>query len=230
MRERRWLSWVVAVATSVGLFGCVDGAGGAPQGGQIGGVHGAEGGCDEEKEDIGADDVSPLGFSARAALTEISGERSAPLTWAKGGSTTATVSVGELIAARFVRSTVAEGGDSSGAEPALALDCSDHLQIDVPLAFSTEDGAFDESFAVTLRVPRVDAASFFYKIDLSALQGSYEVTEVDPAEFKAVTVYLSGALSSGAVSGAISGIAESHPTGSGPDGSVSARQFGVAQF
>jgi hypothetical protein len=229
MRERRWLSWVVAAATSVGLFGCVDGAGGGPQGGQIGGVHGAEGGCDEEKEDIGADDVSALGFSAREALTAISGERSVPLTWAKGGSTTATVSVGELVAARFVRSTVAEG-DSSGAEPALAADCSDHLQIDVPLAFSTADGAFDESFAVTLRVPRVDAASFFYKIDLSALQGSYEVTEVDPAEFKAVTVYLSGALSSGAVSGTISGIAESHPTGSGPDASVSARQFGVAQF
>ncbi|WP_437944286.1 hypothetical protein WMF27_16830 [Sorangium sp. So ce281] len=229
MRERRWLSWVIVAATSVGLFGCVDGAGSGPQGGQIGGVHGSEGGCDEEKEDIGADDVSPLGFSAREALTAISGERSVPLTWAKGGSTTATVSVGELVAARFVRSTVAEG-DSSGAEPALAVDCSDHLQIDVPLAFSTEDGAFDESFAVTLRVPRVDAASFFYKIDLSALQGSYEVTEVDPAEFKAVTVYLSGALSSGAVSGTISGVAESHPTGSGPDALVSAQPFGVAQF
>ncbi|WP_437872753.1 hypothetical protein [Sorangium sp. So ce363] len=103
-------------------------------------------GATRSKEDIGADDVSPLGFSARAALTAISGERSVPLTWAKGGSTTATVSVGELVAARFVRSTVAKG-DSSGAEPALAVDCSDHLQIDVPLAFSTEDGAFDESFA-----------------------------------------------------------------------------------
>ncbi|WP_437593611.1 hypothetical protein [Sorangium sp. So ce1000] len=229
MGERRWLSLAFAAVAGVGLLGCGDGAGGGPQGGQIGGVHGAEGGCDEEKEDIGADDVSPLGFSARAALTAVSGERSAPLTWAKGGSTTATLSVGELVAARFVRSTVAEG-DPSGAEPALAADCSDHLQIDVPLAFSTEDGAFDESFAVTLRVPRVDAASFFYKIDLAALQGSYEVTEVDPAEFKEVIVYLSGALSGDAVSGTISGVAESYPTGSGPDGSVSAQQFGVAQF
>jgi hypothetical protein len=122
------------------------------------------------------------------------------------------------------------GRGRSGEEPALAVDCADHLQIDVPLAFSTEDGAFDESFAVTLRVPQVDAASFFYKIDVSALQGSYEVTEVDPAEFKAVTVHLSGALSSGAVSGTISGMAESHPTGSGPDGSVSGKPFGVAQF
>lgn len=229
MSERRWLTLALAVVTSVGLFGCGDAAGGGPQGGQIGGVQNAEGGCDEEKEDIGADDVSPLGFSAREALSAVSGDRSAPLTWAKGGSTTATVSVGELVAARFVRSTVASSGPG-GAESTLALDCSDHLQIDVPLAFATEDGAFDESFAVTLRVPQVDAASFYHRIDLSALQGSYEVTEVDPAEFKQVIVYLSGALSSSAVSGAINGVAETHPVGSGPDGSASARPFDVANF
>ncbi|XXX81605.1 hypothetical protein WMF30_22880 [Sorangium sp. So ce134] len=215
--------------TSVGLFGCIDGDGGPPVGGQIGGVQVAEDGCDEEKEDIGADDVSPLGFSAREALSALSGERSAPLAWAKGGSTTATVAAGELVAARFVRSTVASGGPG-GAEPAIAVDCSDHLQIDVPLAFSTEDGAFDESFAVTLRVPRVDAGSFFHRIDLDALQGSYEVTEVDPAEFREVVVYLSGELTGSAVSGTIGGIAESHPTGTGPEASVSARPFNVADF
>ncbi|WP_437819886.1 hypothetical protein [Sorangium sp. So ce1078] len=229
MSERRWLSLAFAAATSVGLLGCGDGAGGGPQGGQIGGVQVAEGACDEEKEDIGADDVSPLGFSAREALSAASGERSAPLTWAKGGSTTVTVSVGELAAARFVRSTVASG-EPGGAEPALAADCADHLQIDVPLAFSTEDGAFDESFAVTLRVPQVDDARFYHRIDLSALQGSYEVTEVDPAQFREVVVSLSGTLSSSAVSGTISGIAENHPVGSGPEGSVSAQPFDVAEF
>ncbi|WP_437971279.1 hypothetical protein WMF04_19150 [Sorangium sp. So ce260] len=229
MSERRWLSLAFAAATGVGLLGCGDGAGG-PQGGQIGGVHVAEGACDEEKEDIGADDVSPLGFSAREALSAVSGERSAPLTWAKGGSTTVTVSVGELAAARFVRSTVASGGPG-GAEPALAAgDCADHLQIDVPLAFSTEDGAFDESFAVTLRIRQVGDVSFYHRIDLSALQGSYEVTEVDPAEFREVTVSLSGTLSSSAVSGEISGMAENHPIGSGPEGSVSAQPFDVAEF
>ncbi|WP_437580810.1 hypothetical protein [Sorangium sp. So ce887] len=229
MSERRWLSLAFAAATGVGLLGCVDGAGGGPQGGQIGGVQVEEGGCDEEREDIGADDVSPLGFSAREALSAISGERSAPLTWAKGGSTTATVSVGELVASRFVRSTLADS-EPGGAETTLAVDCSDHLQIDVPLAFSTEDGAFDESFAVTLRISQIDDVSFYHKIDLAALQGSYEVTEVDPAEFRKVIVYLSGTLSSSAVSGMISGIAESHPTGSGPDSSVSARPFSVAEF
>ncbi|WP_437931483.1 hypothetical protein WMF37_20235 [Sorangium sp. So ce291] len=235
MSERRWLSWVLAAVTGVGLLGCVDGEGGPPQGGQIGGVHGSEGGCDEEAEDIGADVVSPLGFSANEVIAALSGERSAPLTWAKGGSTTAAVSLGELVSARFVRSQVAEGGGPEGsgpgvAEPALAVNCADHLQIDVPLAFATEDGAFDESFSITLRAPQVDAGSYHHKIDLEALQGSYEVTEVDPAEFKEVIVYLRGTLSSSAVDGTISGVAESYPTESGPEGSVSATPFNVAEF
>ncbi|WP_437759849.1 hypothetical protein [Sorangium sp. So ce1389] len=235
MSERRWLSWVLAAVTGVGLLGCVDGEGGPPQAGQIGGVHGAEGGCDEEAEDIGADVVSPLGFSANEVLSALSGERSAPLTWAKGGSTTATVSLGALVSARFVRSQPAEGGGPEGsgpgiAEPALGVDCADHLQIDVPLAFATEDGAFDESFSITLRAKQVDAGTYYHKIDLEALQGSYEVTEVDPAEFKAVTVNLSGTLSSSAVDGTISGMAENYPIGSGPEGSASAQPFSVAEF
>ncbi|WP_437840378.1 hypothetical protein [Sorangium sp. So ce1153] len=235
MSERRWLSWVLAAVTGVGLLGCVDGEGGPPQGGQIGGVHGAEGGCDEEAEDIGADVVSPLGFSANEVISALSGERSAPLTWAKGGSTTATVSLGALVSARFVRSQPSEGGGPEGsgpgiAEPALGVDCADHLQIDVPLAFATEDGAFDESFAVTLRARQVDAGTYYHNIDLEALQGSYEVTEVDPAEFRKVTVSLSGTLSSSAAHGTISGMAESHPVGSGPEGSVSGTPFNVADF
>lgn len=230
MRERRWLSLAFLAVTGAGLSGCIDGAGGAPQGGQIGGVHGSEGGCDDEAEDIGAGVASPLGFSAEDVIAALSGERSAPLAWAKGGSTTATVALGEPVSARFVRSKPGEWSGPGGAEPALAVDCSDHLQIDVPLAFSTEDGAFDETFTVTLRAAQVDAASFYHKVDLDALEGSYEVTEVDPAEFREVIVYLSGTLSSSAVTGRINGVAESHPSGSGPDATVSARPFDVAEF
>ncbi|WP_437626938.1 hypothetical protein [Sorangium sp. So ce1151] len=230
MSERRWLSWVLAAVTGVGLFGCVDGQGGPPQSGQIGGVHGSEGGCDEEAEDIGADVVSPLGFSANEVIAALSGERSAPLTWAKGGSTTAAVSLGELVSARFVRSQPAKEGWPEGSGPALLVDCADHLQIDAPLAFATEDGAFDESFTVTLRATQVDDARYYHDIDLDALQGSYEVTEVDPAEFREVLVYLSGTLSSSAAHGTIKGNAETHPIGSGPDGVVGLEFFNVAEF
>ncbi|WP_437492236.1 hypothetical protein WME75_17455 [Sorangium sp. So ce1014] len=228
MSERCWLSLAFAAATGVGLLGCVDGAGGGPKGGQIGGVH-EGGGCEEKAgEDIGADDVSPLGFSAREALSAVSGERSVPLTWATGGSTTATLSVGELVAARFAGPT--DGSGSSGAEPGNDIGCSDHLQIDVPMAFSTEDGAFDDSFEVTLRATQVGAATFTHAIDLAALQGSYEVTEVDPAEFREVFVWLIGMLSSSAVEGSIGGLAESYPIGSGPDAAVAGHSFRVAEF
>ena len=96
----------------------------AAPGGQIGGVHVEEGGCDEERVDIGVDDVSPLGFSAREALSALSGERSAPLAWSKGGSATATVAAGELVAARFVRSTVADSGPGGAESTAIAADCA----------------------------------------------------------------------------------------------------------
>lgn len=227
MSERGWLSWAVAAVMSAGLFGC---GGGSPQSGQIGGVQVSEGACHEEAEAIAADAETALGFSAQDVVTSLSGERSAPLTWAKGGSTTATLSLGEIVSARFVRSTTPPSSGSGGAELALAVDCADHLQIEVPLAFSTEDGAFDETFTVTLRVLQADSASFTHRIDLDALQGTYEVTEVDPAEFRKVIVYLNGTLSSSAVDGVISGVAETHPTSSGPDGVVGARMFDVADF
>ncbi|WP_437737563.1 hypothetical protein [Sorangium sp. So ce1335] len=232
MRDRRWLSLGLVAVTSAGLFGCIDVAGGGPKSGQIGGVEGGEiaSGCHEEGEAIAADAVSPLGFSAEDVVSALSGERSAPLTWAKGGSTTATLSLGEIISARFVQSTTPPSSGSGGAELALAVDCADHLQIEVPLAFATEDGAFDETFTVTLRALQASSASFTYRIDLDALQGTYEVTEVNPAEFRKVFVYLNGTLSSTGVDGVISGVAESHPTSDGPDGMVSAQMFNVAEF
>lgn len=230
MNERRWLSWASAVLGSVVLFGCVEEDGDSgPMNGQIGGVHGGET-CQEEEEPIGLDDASPLGFSAAEVIAAVSGERTAQLTWAKGGSTTATLSVGAPVAARFVESTVATGTPPNGQEPAIAVVCSDYLEIDVPLSFSTEDGAFAETFSLTLRATQADTAAFYHSIDLSALEGSYQVTEVDPAEFNKLWVYLSGTISGSAVSGEITGMAESFPSGSGPDATVSATRFDVAEF
>lgn len=223
-------SWVRAVMASLVLIGCVDDAGSGPQSGQIGGVYGEGGICDDQKEPVGVTDVTPLGFSASDVISSISGERTAPLTWAKGGSTTATVLVGTPTAARFVESTRKEGSPSGGPEPGFAVECSDRLEIDVPLSFSTADGAFAETLEVTLRAERVDAASFYHELDLSALEGSYQVTEVDPSAYKQVRVYLSGTIDSSAVTGEISGTAESYPSGSGPDATVSASLFEVAAF
>ncbi|AUX41652.1 hypothetical protein SOCE26_030740 [Sorangium cellulosum] len=228
MSERRWLSWVIAAAMCAALSGCGEGA---SAGGQIGGVtENAGDGCDHEKEDIGLDEASPLGFSANDALATVAGERSAELVWAKGGTTTATFSVGAPTAARFVRSTEGTGSGLGLAELAPAEGCADHLEIDVPLGFLTGDGAFAELLPATLRASQAGAATFHHDLDLDALEGTYEVTEVDPSEFRKVYVYLSGTLSADAVIGGVSGIAESHPSGSGPEASVSALPFNIAEF
>jgi hypothetical protein len=235
MRERRWLTWVIVAATSVGLFGCVDGvdrgpSDNRPQGGQIGGVFR---GCEEEAEDIGADDVSPLGFSARDVASAVSGERSVSLLWRGVESTTATFSVGELVAARLVRSTEPDLGESSGSTELYPSACSDYVQVDVPLAFSTEDGVFDEALVVKLRAFEPDVADFVHWFDLAALQGSYEVTEIDPAEFREVRVHLYGKLSPGAIEGSIGGRGDGYPIGGRPEGSVYSgytELFDVAEF
>ncbi|WP_437916620.1 hypothetical protein WME73_19070 [Sorangium sp. So ce302] len=235
MREQRWLSWVIVAATSVGLFGCVDEvdrgpSDNRPQGGQIGGVFR---GCDEEAEDIGADDVSPLGFSARDVASAVAGERSVPLMWRGDESTTATFSVGELVAARLVRSTEPDLGESSGSEALYTSPCSDYVQVDVPLRFSTEDGVFDESLVVKLRAYQPDVADFVHWFDLAALQGSYEVTGIDPAEFREVRVFLYGKLSPGAIDGSIGGRGDGYPIGGRPEGSVYSdytELFDVAEF
>lgn len=230
MNVRRWLSWAGAALAGAALFGCAeeDGSSG-PMNGQIGGVQGNES-CEEEEAAIGLEDASPLGFSAAEVAAAVSGERSAPLTWAKGGSTTVTLSVGAPVAARFVTSTTPTGTPSNGQEIGLAVDCSDYLKIDVPLSFATEDGAFAEAFSISLTARQADTATFYHSIDLAALEGSYQVTEVDPAEFREVRVHLSGTLGSSAVSGKISGTAESFPSGDGPDATVSAQLFDVATF
>ncbi|CAN93521.1 MULTISPECIES: hypothetical protein [Sorangium] len=235
MRERRWLSWLVAAVMSAGLSGCADGVGqgppdNRPQGGQIGGVYR---GCDWEAEDIDADDVSPLGFSARDVASAVSGERSVPLLWRGDKSTTATFSVGELVAARLVRSTEPDPGESSGSTELYPSACSDHVQVDVPLAFSTEDGVFDESLVVKLRAYQPDVADFVHWFDLAALQGSYEITEIDPAEFREVRVHLYGKLSPGAIEGSIGGRGDGYPIGGRPEGSVYSgytELFDVAEF
>ncbi|WP_437680889.1 hypothetical protein [Sorangium sp. So ce131] len=226
MSERRWLSWVIAAAMCAALAGCDDGA---AAGGQIGGVSQGEEGCDYEKKDIALDEASPLGISANDVLATVAGERSAELEWAKGGSTTATFSVGAPLAARFVRSTEPEMG-GPGITELPVEQCPDHLEIDVPLGFLTGDGAFAELLPATLTASQADLATIHHRLDLDALEGTYEVTEVDPSEFREVYVYLSGTLTGDAVAGDISGIAESHPVGSGPDASVSARPFDVAAF
>ncbi|WP_437315152.1 hypothetical protein [Sorangium sp. So ce385] len=228
---------------SAALVGGSDGAGSATDsrsgalGGQSSGVVGP---CTARSESIGVEDASRLGFSANDVVSSISGARSATLSWAKGGSTIVTVSAGAPLAARFVRFTrsaveSATGGDGPPDDPAdlRAAGCpggAPLLEIDVPLRFSTADGAFADSFPITLRAVRRDAVAYIHVIHPSRIQGSYRIPEIDPAEVDDVRLVLFGTIRGRIITGKLQGLAPGSPNGTGEGPGTHGRRLDVAEF
>ncbi|MEJ7733021.1 MAG: hypothetical protein WKG00_27965 [Polyangiaceae bacterium] len=213
---------LVAVCAAA-LVGCD-----SPQGGgQIGGEKTA--GCYEVvSTPLALDEVSTLGFSAADALPTLEGPRTETLLWAKGGDTVLSLEAlyvgGET---RLVESEYRSYGQTTPE-----LDCPPAIEIDLDLDFATADGQFAETWQATARADSAQSASFFHDIDLGALTGTYQVTEVDPADYDSVSVFASVVFSGQAASGSLSGQAtfsESDRTGD-DDGTVGAELFEVASF
>ncbi|WP_437809849.1 hypothetical protein [Sorangium sp. So ce1078] len=228
---------------SAALFGGSDGAGSGTDGrsGALGGpIIGVEGPCTARSEIIGVEDASRLGFSANDVVSAISGARSATLTWAKGGSTTVTVSAGAPLTARFVHFTRAgvqhaagDDGPPNAPVDLMATSCpggAPLLEIDVPLSFSTEDGAFADSFPVTLRAARRDAVTYIHVIYPSQIRGSYRITEVDPAQLDDVRLVLFGTIRRSTITGKLQGLAPGNPNGTGEGPGTRGRRLDVAEF
>ncbi|WP_437722418.1 hypothetical protein [Sorangium sp. So ce861] len=228
---------------SAALVGSSDGVGGATDSGSgaLGGQSaGADAPCTARSEIIGVEDASRLGFSANDVVSAISGARSATLTWAKGDSTIVTVSAGAPLAARFVRFTRSAvqstaGGDGPPDDPVdpRATGCpggAPLLEIDVPLSFSTADGAFADSFPVTLRAVRRDAVAYIHVIHPSRIQGSYRIPEVDPAEVDDVRLVLFGTIRKSTIAGKLQGLAPGNPNGTGEGPGAHGRRLDVAEF
>jgi hypothetical protein len=172
---------------------------------------------------------SSLGFGGDDLLALAGGEHAGTLAWAKGGETPVLVTVthqgGEI---RFEDREWTD--DGSGMEPALG-DCPDVVAGDVTLAFATEDGAFDESFELAIESADGAEASFWKELDLDALGGTYEVTEIDPAEYDAVRAFLQGTFDAEGSHGVVDGQAERvEGDPSDPDSTASATAFDIATW
>lgn len=228
MNGKQKLSWLIVLSVCAAVSGCADDATSGPKGGQIGGVtdvidppdtsppSSCEGG---DRHEIGESDVSSIGFAAADVLSALSGAHTVPLTWAKGGSTTASLTVGEPTAVSLF---------TAPDDPAC-----DRLFIDVPLAFSTEDGSFNESIAGTLYVAEAGKASINHEFDRSVLSGSYRITtEVDVSAWDEVLqgVLLHIDLDGSAMAGGLSGHATNHVTGTEPEGTLADTDFNIAFF
>jgi hypothetical protein len=134
--------------------------------------------CVDTTTIVGESEITPLGFSAAGLVERVGVATRQTLSWIRPvGETTLTTEVlGRPGQVRFIDSEVEEGstGDSD--------DCGDRLETEVELAFSTEDGAFADTWAVTLLAETVDAASFTLDLDAVSLAGTFDAWAVsDPA-------------------------------------------------
>jgi hypothetical protein len=174
---------------------------------------------------------SPLGFSADELLNSLGVERDSRLTWNDGTSTTLSLALARGASGSVEYQERDYVSDSSGAEPAalIGMDCLDVVSIPVTLTFSTGDGKFAEEWALPLLAESATRATGFSEIELSTLEGSFTVTQIDPAQFDEVLAHVTLTLGSSVWSGTISGQAVK-ATGPSSNDSVSARSFDIASF
>ena len=137
-------------------------------------------GCEAvSSTELELEEATPLGFSGADMLALAVGEREATLTWDKGGSTPLTIDAEHAgDKARYVERSFQNA--DSGRE--IAFDCPNLVKVDVVLTFRTEDGAFAETFAAHLHASEAGEATASATRELSAVEGTYELTEVDTSD------------------------------------------------
>ncbi|MEJ7731975.1 MAG: hypothetical protein WKG00_22540 [Polyangiaceae bacterium] len=178
---------------------------------------------------IGLDEPTALGFTAAELLDLADGDHQASLAWDKGGSTSLDVSVtADAASARYVERAWQDDGSGTAAEP--AIDCPDVIEIDAVTGFATEDGAFAESWTTTLSASEPGLVLLGASVAPDAIAGSYQVTEVDPAQYDELTLFFDVAIDAGGATGAVAGQAVQGSNSPDPDGVVSATRFSVAAF
>jgi hypothetical protein len=207
-----------------GIIGSMTGCGEPQSGGQIGGE--TTGCVVVAASELDRTDPSPLGFSAADVLALVGGAQSVSLAWEKGGTADLTTSL--EYSGGAVRYLDREWkDDGSGAEIG-SDDCGDAVEIASTLGFTTSDGAFAESWPVHALGLAPDMASIATPIDVNALRGSYEITEIDPSSFDEVMVYLDLELTTAAARGEMTG--QAARCEASLDGSCMAEGFGIATF
>ncbi|MGD8858522.1 MAG: hypothetical protein PVI30_00820 [Myxococcales bacterium] len=178
---------------------------------------------------IGADEMTPLGFTAGEVLDFVVGEHTETLTWhelaiasygPEQGEQGLTVEVthdgGEL---RYVELAA----DTGGAE--IFASCPPRLELDVEIGLRTDGGALDERFEATLRARSPLLATYFTRPDPHMLGGSFAIEEVREEGYELAQLELRMQFSPYGTAGWLTPVFErrtadavSAAAGGGPDG------------
>jgi hypothetical protein len=147
---------------------------------------------------------SPLGFSPNEVFTPAAGLRSGALQWAKGGTTSFELEVTPVSPFRYVETEVVHGNDGLD----IGVQCDNVVEADATISLKTADGAFAESWPAVIQSQSAFKITAWVNIDPSAIQGSYEITEIDLTRYANPRLHLKLEFSGAWWSGSIAGGAE----------------------
>jgi len=156
----------IGIATLTGCFGA-DG-----DGGQFGEESGM--GCEIVNTTVlTLDEQSSLGFSGQSVLDYAGISDDDVLEYESGTTTPIHIAVTyDEGAVRYVEEQMVSDGGDGGIEPAIAMDCPWYVEVEVTIAISTDDGAFDESWVTSIRSSADGEASWNAKLE--DLTGSFD--------------------------------------------------------
>lgn len=140
-------------------------------------VEGLYAACDREATDLELDAATDLGFTAGDVLAWLEAAHTSSLVLAdESTGRDLTVTVTSAGAARWVDQSEAESSDT-GAQPAIAAVCDDFVELDVVVDFATADGAFAETWEVTLPVEQVAGTQVSVTLENDGFAGTYVVPQ-----------------------------------------------------
>ncbi|NVB42986.1 hypothetical protein G6O69_34510 [Pseudenhygromyxa sp. WMMC2535] len=167
--------------------------------------------CEETIQELESlDTPSSAGFTAGDVLDPIAGEFITTLNWmAQEGDVKVDVKpVAAQVeldltladiggALRFIESTPNEAAVAQGLED--ELDCRSRFELEVSVKLASDDGTLKEDLPVVLSAELEDdalgVATVHHVIDMDSIEGTLEISEVDPADPDELSVILDASFS-----------------------------------
>jgi hypothetical protein len=133
--------------------------------------------CEQTRTEVAADEYTPLGFRLSDVRAWLDGTHTDALSLhGETTSTPLTITVTSAEVGTFLDHTPADD-EGDGGEPVGG--CNDFLELSATVAFTTADGAFAETWSVTLHVDQPAAADVTFTLPVDGFDGTYAIPEAE---------------------------------------------------